>query len=122
LAAFQCAWPAENPAGRALQQHQLQRQQRDEDTQLRLMQLQRAAQTPPAGLRERQARERQQVDQRQRQQELHDRQAIEPAAAQPANDEGTRRAKAELELQRARQQSQQQIRQFEGELRRESGN
>lgn len=120
LIAFQLAWSAEDPGARALQQHQLQRQQQEEATQLRQLQQQRAAQSPPSGVREQQALEKLQIDQQQRQQALHYRQSIEHQAMPPADDEGTRRAKAELELLRARQQSQQQARQFDRELQRES--
>jgi hypothetical protein len=56
------------------------------------------------------------VDQQQRQQQLHDRQGIEPGTAQPSDDEAGSRAKAQMELQKAQQSSQQQLRRFESEL------
>jgi hypothetical protein len=121
LLAFQLAWGAEDPGTRALQQHQLRRQQQEEATQLRQLQQQRSVQSPPAGDRERQDLEKLNIEQQQRQQELHYRQSVTPTAAQPADDEGTRRAKAEMELLRARQQSQQQLRQFERELQDQGG-
>ena len=121
LIAFQLAWGAEDPGTRALQQHQLQRQQQEEAAQLRQMQQQRAAQSPPAGAQERQALEKLHIDQQRRQQELHYRQSIEPPAVQPSDDEGTRRAKAEMERLKAQKQSEQQIRQFERELQQGSG-
>lgn len=120
LIAFRLAWSAEDPGARALHQHQLQRQQQEEATQLRQLQQQRAAQSLPSGVREQQALEKLQIDQQQRQQALHYRQGVERRAAQPADDEGTRHAKAELELLRARQESQQQFRRFERELQQES--
>lgn len=125
------AWGAENPAVRALQQHQLQRQQQQDALQLRMQQQQSGAQAAPADAGRRQAadllqvdREQQQrqatdrlrIDQQQRQQQLHDRQGIEPGTAQPSEDEAGRRAKAQMELQKAQQSSQQQLRRFESEL------
>lgn len=124
------AWGAEDPAVRALQQHQLQRQQQQDAVQLR-MQQQSGAQSVPADAQQRQAtdllqidqqqrqrraRDRLRIDQRQRQQQLHDRQGIEPGTAQPSDDEAGRRAKAQMELQKAQQSSQQQLRRFESEL------
>jgi len=96
------AWGAEDPGARALQQHQLQRQQQQEALQLR-MQQQDVVQSAPADARQRQVLEQQQLEQRQRQDQQHYRQAIEPSTAQPSDDEGTRRAKAEMERQKARQ-------------------
>ena len=110
------AWGAEDPGGRALQQHQLQRQQQQEALQLRMQQQQRSVQEPPADARQQQALDQLQINQQQQQQQLHHRQGIEPAGAQPSDDEGTRRAKAQMELQKAQQQSQQQLRRFESEL------
>jgi hypothetical protein len=53
---------------------------------------------------------------------MHYRQGIEPASAQPSDGEGTRMAKSQLELEKAQQQSQQQLRRFESELQAERGN
>jgi hypothetical protein len=121
---------AEDPSVRALQQHQLQRQQQQEALQLRMQQQQRAAQNPPADLRPQQATELQQVeqqlwqkqeaerlriDQQQRQQQLQYRQGIEPATAQPSDDDAQRRARAQMELQKAQESSQQQLRRFDSE-------
>lgn len=112
---------ADDPGMRALQQQQLLRQQQDAELQLRLQHAQRAVQSPPADAQKKQAQERLSIDQQQRQQQSHYRQSIEPQAAQPADDFGTRRAKTEMERFRARQQDQQQTRQFEREMQRESG-
>ena len=108
---------AEDPAARALQQNQLQRQQQQDALQLR-MQQQNATQNLPADTRRQPALEQLQVDQRQQQQQLHYRQTIEPGTAQPSDDEAGRRAKAQMELHKAQEQSQRQLRRFESELRR----
>jgi len=115
------AWGADDPGARALQQHQLQRQQQQEALQLRMQQQQRSVQEPPADPRRRQAMEQLQINQQQQQHELHYRQDIEPASTQPSDGEGTRRAKAQLELEKAQQQSQQQLRRFESELQVKPG-
>jgi len=81
------------------------------------MQQQNAIPTPPADVRRQPALEPSQIDQRQQQQQLHYRQAIEPGTAQPSDDEAGRRAKAQMELNKAQAQSQQQLRRFESELR-----
>jgi hypothetical protein len=111
---------AEDPGARALQQHQLQRQQQQDSLQLRMQQQQRALQAPPADARQQQSGKQLEIEQQQRQQELHYRQGIEPPSAQPSDDEGTRRAKAQLELQKAQQLSQDQLRRFEREAQREA--
>jgi hypothetical protein len=115
------AWGAEDPGARALQQHQLQRQQQQEALQLRMQQQQRSVQESPADARQQQALEQLQINQQQQQQELHYRQGIEPTTAQPSEGEGTRGAKAQIELQKAQQQSQQQLRRFESELQVKPG-
>lgn len=130
------AWGAEDPAVRALQQHQLQRQQEQEALQLRMLQQQRGAQKPPADAprqpatdllevdrqqRQQRSMERLQNDQQQRQQQQHYRQAIEPETAQPSDDEAARRAKAQMELRKAQEQSQQQLRRFDSELQVKPG-
>ncbi len=122
---------AEDPAVRALQQHQLQRQQQQEALQLRMLQQQRDAQRPPAGAqrqpatdlqqvdreqRQQRAMEQLQIDQQQRQQQLHYRQGIEPGSAQPTEDAAGQRNKAQMELRRAQENGQQQLRRFESEL------
>lgn len=115
------AWGADDPGARALQQHQLQRQQQQEALQLRMQQQQRVVQEAPVDPRRRQAMDQLQIDQQQQQHQLHYRQGIEPASAQPSDDDGTRRAKAQLELEKAQLQSQQQLRRFESELQAKPG-
>jgi hypothetical protein len=115
------AWGAEDSGARAFQQHQLQRQQQQEVLQLRMQQQQRAVQSFPADPRQKQAQEKLQADQQLQQQQLHYRQAIEPETAQPSDDEGTRRAKAESGRLDAQRRSQQQIRQSARELQLEAG-
>jgi hypothetical protein len=122
---------AEDPAVGALQQHQLQRQQQQEALQLRMLQQQRDAQNPPSGAqrqqatdlqqadqlqRQQRAREQLQIDQQQRQQQLHFRQGIEPGSAQSTEDAAGQQNKAQMDLRKAREQSQQQLRRFESEL------
>ena len=121
---------AEDPAVRAMQQHQLQRQQQQEALQLRMLQQQWGAQNPPADAQRQQATDLQQadqqqrrqraieqlqIDQQQRQQQLHYRQGIEPSAAQPTEDAAGQQNKAQMELRKAQEQSQQQLRRFESE-------
>jgi len=115
------AWGADDPGARALQQHQLQRQQQQEALQLRMQQQQRSVQEAPADPRRQQAVEQLQINQQQQQQELHYRQGIEPGSAQPSEGEGTSKAKAQMELEKAQQQSQQQLRRFESELQVKPG-
>ena len=119
LALASTAWGADDPGARAMQQQVLQRQQQQDALQLRMQQQQRAVQSPPADVREKQAREKLQIEQQQQQQALHYRQGIEPPAAQPADDEGTRRAKAEMGRLKAQQVSQEQMRRSEQEMQRE---
>jgi len=122
---------AEDPAVRALQQHQLQRQQQQEALQLRMLQQQRGAQNPPADAqrqpatdlqqvdqqqRQQRAMEQLQIDQQQRQQQLQYRQGIEPGSAQPTEDAAGQQNKAQMELRKAQEQGQQQLRRFESEL------
>ncbi|MGH8641750.1 MAG: hypothetical protein ACRET6_08555 [Burkholderiales bacterium] len=111
---------AEDPGARALQQHQLQRQQQQDAVQLRMQQQQRSTQAPPADARQQQAGKQLEIDQQQRQQELHYRQGIEPPSAQPADDEGTRRAKAQLDLQKAQRESSRQLQRFDAETQQEA--
>ncbi len=119
LALAGVCWGADDPGARAVQQQLLQRQQQQDALQLRMQQQQRAVQSPPVDARLNQAREKLQIEQQQQQQGLHYRQGIEPPAAQPADDEGTRRAKAELERLKAQQQSQEQARRSEWEMQQE---
>lgn len=111
---------ADDPGARGLQQHQLQRQQQQDALQLRMQQQQRATQLPPGDSRQQQQVRQLEIDHQQRQQELHYRQGIEPPTAQPSDDAGTRRAKADLELQKARQQGTGQLQRFEAEAQREA--
>ena len=114
---FQCiAAPAGgDPGARAVQEQLLQRQQQHDALQLRMQQQQRAVQSPPADARLRQVLEQQQAEQRQRLQTLHDRQQIEPSTAHPVDDEGTRRAKAEMKRREAEQESARELRRSESE-------
>jgi hypothetical protein len=112
---------ADDPGTRALQQHQLQRQQQQDALQLRMQQQQGSVQNPPADARQQQALEQLQIHQQQQQQRLHYRQGIDPVSAQPFEDEDIRRAKAQMDLQKAQQQSQQQLRRFESELQVQPG-
>lgn len=108
---------ADDPSVRALQQNQLERQQRQDQLQLKMQQYQRNNQKPPADARQRQAIEQLELNQQLRQQQLHQQQQRELQARpeSPADDEGTRRAKAQIEQQRARQESRRQLQQFERE-------
>jgi len=108
------AWGAEDPGAGALLQQQLLRQQQQEALQLRMQQYQRI-QSAPADAQQTRSLEQLQAEQRQRQEQLHYRQAIEPATAQPSDDEGTRRVKAQMERKKASQESQLQIRQSDQE-------
>lgn len=107
----------EDAAQKALRQDQLQRQHQQDQLLLRMQQQQRNVQSPSADARQEQERERIEINQRQRQQALQYRQQIEPPSAQPSDDEGTRRAKAQIERQHAQQQSQQQLQRFDRERR-----
>jgi hypothetical protein len=86
-----------------------------------MQQQQRSVQESPADPRRQQAVEQLQINQQQQQQELHYRQGIEPASAQPSEGAGTRKAKAQMELEKAQHQSQQQLRRFESELQVKPG-
>lgn len=112
------AWGADDPGARALQQQQIQRQQQQDALQLRMQQQHRAAQNPPRDARQKQAQERLEVEQRQRQQALHYRHGVEPATAQPSDDDGARRAKEGMERQKAQQQGQEFLRRSEVELQK----
>ena len=111
---------ADDPVARALQQHQLQRQQQQDSLQLRMNQQQRALQTPPADARQQQTLRQLEIEQQQRQQELQYRQGIAPSTAQPTDDAGTQRGKAQMELQKAQQESGRQLQRFEREAEQEA--
>src|SRR5688572_14299240 len=106
---------AEDPGAKAFQQNQQQRQQQQDALQLRMQQQQRATQVPPAGVRQQQSGRQLEIEQQQRQQELHYRQSVEPSTAQPSDDDGTRRAKAQLEQQKAQRESERQLQRFDRE-------
>ncbi|HET9664187.1 MAG TPA: hypothetical protein VFP00_08150, partial [Burkholderiales bacterium] len=56
------------------------------------------------------------IDQLQRQRELHYRQNQNVPLASPMDDEGTRRAKGQIEQQRAQQESRRQMQRFDWEM------
>lgn len=101
---------------RELQRNLETRQQQQDGLQLRMQQQQRSVQNPPADARQQQLIRQLEIEQRQRQQELQYRQDIDVQPAAPADDEGTRRAKSQIEQQRARQQGEQQLRQFDWQI------
>ena len=107
---------AEDASLRALQRSQQQRQQQQDELQLRMQQYQRSSQTPPADARQEQALRQLELDQLQRQQTLHYRQNLNVPPASPVDDEGTRRAKAQIEQQRAAQESRRQLQRFDWEM------
>lgn len=110
---------AEDAGLQGVQQNQLQRQQQQEALRLRMQQQQTTVQSAPADAGKRQAQEQLQREQLQRQQQLHYRQAIEsaPVPATAADDEATRRAKAELARQKAQQESERQLQRLDDELK-----
>lgn len=117
LALAGAAWGSDtDPALREMQRNLELRRQQQDDLRLRMRQYERSIQAPPADARQQQAIRQLEIEQRQRLQELHYRQSVEAPSAPPAEDEGTRRAKAQIEQQRAQQQSEQQLRRFDREL------
>lgn len=106
----------EEPGARALEQHQMMRQQQQDAVRLRMQQQQRSVASPPASARERQELERLQIQQQQRQQQLHYRQGIEPLPIHPADDAGLARAKGELKRQEALREGEAQRRRLDAEL------
>jgi hypothetical protein len=112
------AWGAEDPTLRAVQQNQLQRQHQQDQLQLRMQQYQSSTRYPPQDTRERQALEQLEMSQALRQQQLQLQQQrdfqVRPEAS--GDDEGVRRAKAQIEQTRARQEAQRQLQQFDREL------
>jgi hypothetical protein len=111
---------AEDPGARALQLHQLRRQQQQDALQLRMQQQQRATQSPATDLRQQQEARQLEIEQQQRQQGLHYRQGIRPPVAQPSDDAGTRGAKRNMELQETQRQGGSQLRRFDAETRRQA--
>lgn len=111
---------ADDPAARALQEQQLHRQQQQEALQLRMQQQQRAVQSAPAGVGQQQSVGETEIEQRQQQHELHYRQGVAPPTASPDDDPGTRRARAQIEQEQARRQSEEQLRRFDAESRRQA--
>lgn len=109
---------AEDPGARATQQNQLQRQQQQEALQLRMQQQQRATQNPPQDSRQKQELETLQAQQRQRQQQLHYRQDIEPAIAQPSDDVGTRRAKEDMVRKKVQREGEAELQRSDAELQK----
>jgi hypothetical protein len=114
IALVPSAW-ADDPAARELQRSQLQRQQQQDELQLRMQQYQRNA--PSSGsLHPDQGVRQLEIEQLQRQRELHYRQNQNVAPPAPMDDEGTRRAKAQIEQQRAQQESRRQMQHFDWEM------
>jgi len=118
------AW-GEDPGARELQRNLQQRQQQQEELQLRMQQYQRSA-PPPSGVQQNQAIRQLEIEQLQRQRALHYRQQQNLPLPDPMDDEATRRAKAQLEQQRANEESRRQMQRFDWELeqarRQGSGN
>src|SRR5262245_19505698 len=102
---------ADDAALKALQQNQLGRQQQQDQLQLKMQQYQRNVQNPPADAQQRQSMQQLELSQQLRQQQLHQQQQRElRIRSEPVtDDEGTRRAKAQIEQQRAQQQSRRQL-------------
>lgn len=117
---------ADDAASRELQRQLQQRQQQQDELQLRMQQYQRDVQPPRAGVQQEPAIRQLEIEQQQRQRELHYRQQQSVPPPSPMDDEATRRAKAQLDQQRADQESRRQLQRFEWELeqgrRRQSGN
>ena len=114
LALVPSAW-ADDPAARELQRSQLQRQQQQDELQLRMQQYQRNAPSSNS-LHPDQSVRQLEIEQLQRQRELHYRQNQNVAPPAPMDDEGTRRAKAQIEQQRAQQESRRQMQRFDWEM------
>ena len=101
---------------RELQRNQQQRQQQQDELQLRMQQYQRSSQTPPANARQEQAIRQLEIEQLQRQQALHYRQNMNVPPPSPVDDEAARRAKAQIEQQRAAQEARRQLQRFDREM------
>jgi len=108
----------DDPGSRAIQQLQLQRQQQQDQLQLKMQQYQRNALYPSSDARQRQAIEQLELDQALRQQQLHMNQqrALQSRPELPSDAPATRDGKAQIEQQRARQEGQRQLQQFDMEL------
>jgi hypothetical protein len=106
---------AEDASLRALQRSQQQRQQQQDALQLRMQQYQRSSMMPPAGARQEQAIRQLEIDQLQRQQALHYRQNLNVPPLSPVDDIASR-AKAQIERQRAAQESRRQLQRFDWEM------
>ena len=85
--------------------------------QLRMQQQQHRVQSSAANIRQRQAVEQMEFNQQLYQQQLHQQQQRDFLARPetPSDDEGTRRAKARIEVQHAQAQAREQLQQFERE-------
>ena len=112
------AWGAEDATQRALQQNQLYRQQQQDQLQLKMQQYQSGARNPAPDARSRQAIERLEIDQalRQQQLQLQQQRELQRRPDVPGDDEGVRRAKAQIDQDRTRRDGQRQLQQFEREL------
>jgi hypothetical protein len=109
---------ADDAALRELQRNQQQRQQQQNELQLRMQQHQRSNPALPLDPLKEQAIRQLEIDQRQRQQELHYRQNVNVPPPSALDDEATRRAKAQIERQRAGQESRRQLQRFDWEMER----
>jgi hypothetical protein len=116
---------ADDATSRELHRQLQQRQQQQDQLQLRMQQYQRDAQPPRASVPQEPAIRQLEIEQQQRQRELHYRQQQSVPPPSPMDDEATRRAKAQLDQQRADQESRRQLQRFDRELeqarRRQSG-
>lgn len=106
------AW-AQDPGAQEVQRNLQKRQQQQDELQLRMQQQQRSLQDPPADAAQQRSVRQLEIEQRLQQEELHYRQNINQPPASITDDEGTRRAKSQIEQDRARQQSEQQLRRFD---------
>jgi hypothetical protein len=107
---------AEDASLRALQRNQQQRQQQQDELQLRMQQYQRSSLTPPGNARQEQAIRQLEIDQLQRQQALHYRQNLNMPPPSPVDDDIASRAKAQIDQQRAAQESRRQLQRFDWEM------
>jgi hypothetical protein len=107
---------ADDAALRELQRNQQQRQQQQDALQLRMQQHQRSSQMPSLDARQEQGIRQLEINQRQRQQELHYRQNMNVPPPSPVDNEPARRAKAQIEQQRAGQESRRQLQRFDWEM------
>jgi hypothetical protein len=108
---------ADDASLRELQRNQQQRQQQQDELQLRMQQHQHSSQMPPSlDARQEQGIHQLEIDQRQRQQALHYRQNIDVPPPSPVDDDAARRAKTQIEQQRAGQESRRQLQRFDWEM------